>query len=93
MVFQERDSFETYFNKEVGGGVEVASVERDDNYTMSYDPTHPDADENGIVYLPAIDLTAEMTNMIMAQRGYEANVTALNMNKEINQKTLEIGKI
>lgn len=93
VVFEERGDFQTFFNQSVGSGVQVASVERDDNYNIAYDPSHPDADENGYVYTPAIDITAEMTNMIMAQRGYEANVTALNMNKEVNQKTMEIGKV
>lgn len=93
VVFEAKDDFTSYFNQSVGSGVEVASVMQDDNYNIAYDPSHPDADENGYIYTPAIDLTSEMTNLIMAQRGYEANVTAMNLSKEINQKTLEIGKI
>jgi len=57
-----------------------------------YDPGHPDADENGIVQMPNVDVITEMVNMISATRAYEANVTALNASKSMANKALEIGK-
>ena len=59
---------------------------------MVYDPSHPDADENGYVTYPNVDTVTEMTNMIDASRSYEANVTAFNASKNMLLKTLEIGK-
>ena len=59
---------------------------------MVYDPSHPDADENGYVTYPNVDTVTEMTNMIDATRSYEANVTAFNASKQMLLKTLEIGK-
>ena len=59
---------------------------------MKYDPGHPDADENGYVAMPNINLMEEMVNMISASRGYEANVTALKAAKDMALKALEIGR-
>ena len=59
---------------------------------MKYDPGHPDADENGYVAMPNINLMEEMVNMISATRGYEANVTALKAAKDMALKALEIGR-
>ena len=57
---------------------------------MVYDPTNPDADENGYVSYPNVDTVTEMTNMIDASRAYEANVTAFNAAKAIAVKGLEL---
>ena len=59
---------------------------------MKYDPSHPDADANGYVAMPNINLMEEMVNMISASRGYEANVTALKAAKDMALKALEIGR-
>ena len=73
--------------------VKVADVVEDPNPpVMKYDPGHPDADENGYVAMPNINLMEEMVNMISASRGYEANVTALNAAKDMALKALEIGR-
>ena len=58
---------------------------------MKYDPRHPDADENGYVAMPNINLMEEMVNMISATRSYEANVTALQTARNMALKALEIG--
>ena len=58
---------------------------------MVYDPAHPDADENGYVTGPNVNIITEMTNMIDASRAYEANSTAFNATKAMAQKGLEIG--
>ena len=93
VVMESTGSFDDFFNQQIGGGVEVTKVVQDTSVRLVHDPEHPDADAEGIVRMPAINLAAEMTNMIMAQRAYEANVTTLNSMKEANQKTLEIGKV
>ena len=55
-------------------------------------PGHPDADENGFVTMPNVDLLKETVDSMSATRSYEANVTALNAMKLMAQKALEIGK-
>ncbi len=58
---------------------------------MKYDPRHPDANENGYVAMPNINLMEEMVNMISATRSYEANVSAMQTAREMALKALEIG--
>ncbi len=55
-----------------------------------YEPEHPDADEQGFVMMPKIDLVMEMVDMISATRAYEANVTAIQSSKDMSLKALEI---
>ncbi len=57
-----------------------------------YDPGHPDADKEGYVTYPNVNLMEEMADMISATRGYEANINVVNTTKEMFIKTLEIGK-
>lgn len=77
----------------LGTGVKVGGLYQD--YTtemnMVYDPSHPDADENGYVTYPNVNIITEMTNMIDASRAYEANATAFNATKSIVQRGLELG--
>lgn len=76
-----------------GTGVKVDMVYEDyeTDMEMVYDPSHPDADENGYVTYPNVNMVTEMTNMIDATRSYEANVTAFAASKAIAMKGLEIG--
>ena len=90
--FQEMKDFDNAFKKEMGKGVEVDQIHQDDNVEIVYDPEHPDANEEGYVEYPAINQTAEMTNLLMGQRGYESNESALNTAKKMFEKTLELGK-
>lgn len=74
-------------------GVQVVDIVKDQSPPTSvYDPGHPDADEKGIVAMPNVNIIEEMANMIMAQRAYEANVSAFNISKTMFRKTLEIGR-
>lgn len=57
-----------------------------------YNPTHPHANEDGIVLMPNVNPVKEMANMISAQRSYESNLSALNAAKSMAQKALEIGR-
>jgi flagellar basal-body rod protein FlgC len=59
---------------------------------VKYAPHHPDADEQGYVALPQVNVMEEMVNMISATRSYEANVTAVRAAKDMALKALEIGK-
>ena len=75
-------------------GVKVSSV-KEDTWTqmnMVYDPSHPDADENGYVTYPNVNVVTEMTNLIDASRSYEANATAFNASKSMAMKGLEIAQ-
>ncbi|MEK2646819.1 flagellar basal body rod protein FlgC [Bdellovibrio sp. BCCA] len=59
---------------------------------LKYEPDHPDANADGYVAYPNINLMEEMTNMIQASRSYEANVTALQASKDMALSALEIGR-
>ena len=78
----------------VGNGVKVTSVKEDTetDFTMEYDPSHPDADENGYVTYPNVNIVTEMMDLIDASRSYEANSTAFNASKSMALKGLEIGQ-
>lgn len=70
----------------------VGIVEDTRSPIKKHDPTHPDADENGYVSMPNINLMEEMVNMISATRSYEASVTAIQSAKTMALKALEIGQ-
>ncbi|MDG0793539.1 flagellar basal body rod protein FlgC [Cohnella ginsengisoli] len=74
-------------------GVKVTAIKDDQTpFKQVYNPTHPDADANGMVSMPNVDVLKEMVDMISATRSYEASVTALNASKSMFSKTLEIGR-
>jgi len=73
--------------------VEVVQIIEDQNPPrMQYDPNHPDADPQGYVALPNVNVVEEMADMINATRTYEANVAAVQAAKSMALKTLEISK-
>lgn len=80
--------------KYTGSGVKVTRVSEDHetDMIMSYDPSHPDADENGYVTYPNVNIITEMTNLIDASRSFEANVTAFDTSKAMAVKALGIGE-
>jgi len=71
----------------LGPGLEV--VEQD-KFRYEYDPNHPDADENGMVRYPDVDLIREMTQMVSANRLYEANLSSIEAEKQIIKRAFEI---
>ena len=77
-----------------GKGVKVSRVLEDhvNPQNMVYDPSHPDADENGYVMYPNVNIITEMTNLIDASRSYEANATAFDAAKAMAQQGLQIGQ-
>lgn len=75
------------------GGVKVSKVVEDSApFIRTYDPTHPDADEEGYVSMPNVNTIEEMTNLISANRSYEANITAFNATKSMVSSALNIGR-
>ncbi len=98
-VFQSKQTtnFENIFSelkgRPLGSGVEVVAIEDDmSEFKKEYNPGHPDADENGFLLLPNVDIVSEMINMISASRAYEANTTAIKSTKSMVLAALEIGK-
>lgn len=100
VIFQEmedQNKFKNVFNKYISdyknGGVKVTQIVEDQSpLTKTYNPSHPDADAEGYVSMPNVNIVAEMTNLISANRSYEANVTAFNASKAMISKALEIGR-
>jgi flagellar basal-body rod protein FlgC len=73
--------------------VEVVRISEDKApFKEVYDPSHPDADANGIVRFPNVNVAEQMVDMMSAKRSYEANVTALDAVKNMALKALEIGR-
>ncbi|WP_163193237.1 flagellar basal body rod protein FlgC [Clostridium thermarum] len=70
----------------------VGIVEDQSELRRVYDPSHPDADEEGYVLMPNVNILNEMADMIAATRAYEANVNAINNEKSMFSKALEIGR-
>lgn len=82
-----------FTSREVGGGVRVLGIKEDIRPPkMIYDPSHPDANKEGYVAYPNVDIVREMVDMISASRAYEANVTAINTTKQMINKSLAIGR-
>jgi flagellar basal-body rod protein FlgC len=85
-------------NGEVSGdvqasGVRVAAVLEDrSDFRRRYDPSHADADANGFVATPNVDVPEEMVDMLGAARAYQANLTAIGLIRDTIQKALELAK-
>jgi flagellar basal-body rod protein FlgC len=74
-------------------GVKVAEVVQDTTPgRRRYQPGHADADKEGYVELPNIDPAEEMVNMLSAARAYQANLTAINLMRDLVQRALELGR-
>jgi flagellar basal-body rod protein FlgC len=89
-------TFHNTLNKQLNTelvAVKVSEIVTDNGAPIQrFDPGHPDADENGYVSLPNVNVVEEMVNMISATRSYEANVTAIKATKEMINQALEIGR-
>lgn len=96
-VFQENLNKE--LNKETGKiedkpmGVKAVAIEEDNSpFRRVYDPSNPDADAEGYVNMPNVNVLNEMADMMVATRAYEANISAINSEKSMFLKALEIGR-
>ena len=101
VIFQEQGVKDTFANmlqkakgeNVIGNGVEVSEIVEDQSdFKRVYNPGHPDANVEGYVLMPNVDIVTEMINLMSASRAYEANVTALNSTKSTAMKALEIGR-
>ena len=98
VVFEPRQGDSSSFLQVMAGqlqlnGVRVSGIRKDDSpLRMVYEPGHPDADAEGYVRMPNINIITEMVDMMTASRAYEANVTSVNVAKSMMLKALEIGK-
>lgn len=100
VTFEERDnqginSFSQILSKKMktGSGVRATGIIEDGAHgKLVYDPNHPDANKEGYVELPNLNIVSEMVDMITATRAYEANTTAINSAKSMAMKALEIGR-
>ncbi len=101
VVFEEitknnnfKGMLQSYLNDyKATGGVKVSEISEDSApFIRTYDPTHPDADKDGYVSMPNVNTIEEMTNLISANRSYEANITAFNATKSMISSALNIGR-
>ena len=99
VLFQEKNerTFADYLSDSrhrlSGDGVRVVDMGVDDSpFKLVYDPNHPDANDEGYVEYPNVDMEKEMVDFISATRSYEANITAINNFRNIAMKALEIGR-
>ncbi len=80
-----------YDEKELSQGVRVAQIEDSkEPYKTIYDPSHPDADEEGYVVLPNVNVVSEMVDMVGASKAYEANATVAETIKAMMTTALRI---
>ena len=100
VIFQPREAEKNSFSamnkggkNRAGDGVRAIGIGTDDSMgKLVYDPGHPDANADGYVELPNVDIVTEMVDMITASRAYEANVTTINAAKSMAQQALNISK-
>ena len=87
-------SFQENYDEKLGMlGVKAVAIEEDKSpLRREYEPTNPDADAEGYVEYPNVDLLVEMSDLITASRAYESNIDTLNAQKDMISKALEIGK-
>ena len=87
-------SFQENYDEKLGMlGVKAVAIEEDKSpLRREYEPTNPDADDEGYVEYPNVDLLVEMSDLITASRAYESNVDTLNAQKDMISKALEIGR-
>ena len=91
-------TFKTALDESTGDGKSAAGVKVDSvtedptDFRLVHDPGHPDADANGDVRMPNVNIVEEMVDMISATRAYEANVTTLNAAKSMIASGIELGR-
>lgn len=86
------EDFDTLYNLQLEGVQLDGIVEDNSPFARSYNPSHPDADAQGYLLKPNVDLMIEMTSMLMARRAFEANLAALKSTRQMALRALEIGR-
>jgi flagellar basal-body rod protein FlgC len=93
LAAQQSETFEQILGRTEAAGVRVATVVEDTApFRRHYEPSHPDADENGFVAMPNVDVPEEMVNMLGAARAYQANLTAIGLIRDTVTRALELGR-
>jgi flagellar basal-body rod protein FlgC len=87
------ETFDAMLGKATATGVQVADIIEDRSpFQRRYEPAHPDADENGFVALPNVDVPEQMVDMMSASRAYQANLTAIGLIRDMISRALDLGK-
>jgi flagellar basal-body rod protein FlgC len=87
------NSFDAALGQAGAIGVKVADIVEDQApFKQRYDPAHPDADPNGFVALPNVDVPEQMVDMLSASRAYQANLTAIGLIRDMINHALDLGK-
>lgn len=87
------DPFGEMLGKASAVGVTVNEIVEDQTpFRRRYEPSHPDADAEGFVATPNVDVPEEMVDMLGAARAYQANLTAINLIRDTIQRALELGR-
>ena len=90
---QATDSFADAMGRADAVGVKVNGIVEDQTpFRTRYEPSHPDADAQGFVSMPNVDVPEEMVNMLGAARAYQANLTAIGLIRDTVQRALDLGK-
>ncbi|MDT2815880.1 flagellar basal body rod protein FlgC [Vagococcus carniphilus] len=92
VMFQESLKKASATDPTKSAGVKPTQIREDQDTRIIYQPEHPDADENGYLELPNVNLSDEMINMMNTVRTYEANASAFESSKNMMKKALEISK-
>jgi flagellar basal-body rod protein FlgC len=95
VVFQTSSFQESLSTAMDGGvqGVEVSDIVNDPRpFDRRYEPGHPDADKDGYVSYPNVNVMEEMANLVEASRSYEANIAAIGVVKTMINRTLDLGR-
>lgn len=86
-------SFDSALGRASATGVKVANILEDAGpQKQRFDPSHPDADAQGYVTLPNVNPAEEMVDMVGASRAYQANLTAINLIRDLVSRALELGR-
>jgi flagellar basal-body rod protein FlgC len=93
LASQPTEQFQDLLSRANATGVRVAAVVDDQSAPRRrYEPSHPDADSEGYVSLPNVDTAEEMVDMLGAARAYQANLTAINLIRDLVQRALDLGR-
>jgi flagellar basal-body rod protein FlgC len=93
LASEPTEQFQDLLSRANATGVRVAAVLDDQSAPRRrYEPSHPDADSEGYVALPNVDTAEEMVDMLGAARAYQANLTAINLIRDLVQRALDLGR-
>jgi flagellar basal-body rod protein FlgC len=93
LASEQTNTFDLALSRANATGVRIAAVLEDETAPRQrYEPGHPDADQDGYVSLPNVDSAEEMVDMLSASRAYQANLTAINLIRDLVGRALELGR-